>query len=77
MEHLKQLLAELHNQILGLMTSLNLPQKEQRVLELQEAGIDASSAGTEIGKFNITATNLEKHLAALTGVLKRAETASK
>lgn len=47
------------------------------ISELQEVGIDASSYRTEFGKFNITTTNLEKHLAVLTIVLKRAEAASR
>jgi hypothetical protein len=47
------------------------------VSELQEVGIDASSWRTEFGKFNITTANLEKHLAVIASVLRRAEEASR
>jgi hypothetical protein len=47
------------------------------ISELLEVGIDASSWRTEYGKFNITSANLEKHLAAVTGALKRAEETSR
>jgi hypothetical protein len=51
--------------------------RDAMVSGLQEIGIDASSWRTEFGKFNITTANLEKHLAAISDVVRTAEEASR